>query len=362
MKILTISQLPPPRHGSTIMTEHFLRAIGELGHESSLLERRFSRSVAEVGRFSIRKLGSAAWIPIRLLRAIAREKPDACVFFVTNRRLSFMVDVALTLVLRATRTPTILYVHTSGWHDLASTGWVWRKGAEYIFKKAISVVTLGPALAADLAALDVSSRLSVIRNTSEPQSATEPHNGAMSVIFISNLIPSKGVLDFLAIAEKVGSTHPSIRFTVYGATADATFEASVRERIRNARSANISFGGAIGNAESMSAVLSRADILLFPSRYEYEAQPLTIVEALSFGVPVAAYDVGGVSDIVHNDHGLLASIGDVDSIATFVSMAALDGDLLASKSRAAREFYRDHLSFEAYSRQWANVLRKATPE
>lgn len=54
----------------------------------------------------------------------------------------------------------------------------------------------------------------------------------------------------------------------------------------------------LGNIPNAGAFCSKADLLMLPSNYE--GLPIAILEAMSFGKPVVASDVGGVSEIVRN--------------------------------------------------------------
>lgn len=54
----------------------------------------------------------------------------------------------------------------------------------------------------------------------------------------------------------------------------------------------------VGNIPNAGAYCSMADMLMLPSNYE--GLPMVILEAMSFGKPVVASDVGGVSEIVRN--------------------------------------------------------------
>src|SRR5690606_17277143 len=83
--VVVISQLPPPTHGSTLMTKVFLEVLDDLGIEWRLVDRRFSRTVGEVGSFKLRKVGAAAGLVTRLLTRLLRRRPAACIFFVTTR-------------------------------------------------------------------------------------------------------------------------------------------------------------------------------------------------------------------------------------------------------------------------------------
>lgn len=55
----------------------------------------------------------------------------------------------------------------------------------------------------------------------------------------------------------------------------------------------------LGNIPNAGAFCSKADLLMLPSNYE--GLPMVILEAMSFGKPVVASDVGGINEIVIND-------------------------------------------------------------
>ena len=55
----------------------------------------------------------------------------------------------------------------------------------------------------------------------------------------------------------------------------------------------------MGNIPNAGMYNSIADLFLLPSNYE--GLPMVILEAMSFGKPVVASDVGGISEIVTND-------------------------------------------------------------
>lgn len=70
----------------------------------------------------------------------------------------------------------------------------------------------------------------------------------------------------------------------------------------------IEYAGHVLNVEDY---LVNADVFLLSSHYE--AQPLSILEAMAAGLPIISTDVGGVSDIV-TDNGILVPPGDADAM------------------------------------------------
>ena len=55
----------------------------------------------------------------------------------------------------------------------------------------------------------------------------------------------------------------------------------------------------LGNIPNAGAFCSKADLLMLPSNYE--GLPMVILEAMCFGKPVVASNVGGISEIVRNN-------------------------------------------------------------
>ncbi len=190
LRILVISQVPPPVHGSTLMTAFLIDLLRERGDLVRLVDRRFSRSVSEIGRFSLRKVMSAAALPIRLLFSLLVFRPDAVIFFATNRTFSFLVDVVMSAVLRITRAKKIFYLHTRGFSSLRERSPIFRRLVRGLFDTADVVVCLGPSLAADVAGV-WSGPIALIPNATQPPTELPSQDGS-HVLYLSNLIPEKG--------------------------------------------------------------------------------------------------------------------------------------------------------------------------
>ncbi len=50
--------------------------------------------------------------------------------------------------------------------------------------------------------------------------------------------------------------------------------------------------------EAKEAFFKSIDVFLFPTTYQYEAQPLVILEAMSYGLPVISTNCGYVQELV----------------------------------------------------------------
>ena len=106
---------------------------------------------------------------------------------------------------------------------------------------------------------------------------------------IGRVAPEKGQMDFIHVARRL----PEYEYVVCGAPlfGDHTAE-DYYARIRETAGA-VEF---VGWREDVCAVLGSLDLLVVPSKEE--AAPRVILEAFSAGVPVMAYRVGGIPEII----------------------------------------------------------------
>ncbi|MDR7112931.1 glycosyltransferase involved in cell wall biosynthesis [Microbacterium trichothecenolyticum] len=329
---------------------------------TTLVDRRFSTTVEQVGQFSLRKILSAMWMPVRLAARTVRFRPVTVIFFATNRTFSFLVDCALSGVLRLLRRPTIMYIHTVGYSALANRGRLWAWLVRWNLNAADRFVLLGPALARDVVEFAPRVPITYIPNTvrdPSPVSAViQPRN---SILFLSNLIPEKGADTFLDAAVELAPRNPGIEFHVAGAIADREFFDALQARVSSTGLADrIRFLGPLSGDAKWNA-LRGAIALAFPSTYPFEAQPLTIIEALSVGTPTVAFNVGGVGDIVRDcENGFLVSPGAAAELAARLQALIGDPKLQARLSARARSDFESRFSLSHYQNKWTDIVSKPT--
>jgi glycosyltransferase involved in cell wall biosynthesis len=339
--VTILSQVPPPTHGSTIMTSQLIEALTSLGFEPVLIDRRFSRSIDEVGRFSVRKVASALWLVCRAIANLARHRRAPLVLFATTRPMSLAVDAAIALVARTFRIEVIAYVHTVGFADMRgpSSGL-----ARMVLGRARVVVVLADALRADVA--PYATAITVLPNAVPDARVTQRR--VADLAFVSNFVPGKGIDDFIQLAGDL----ESVTGTVVGAESYAGQTEEIRARVPR----GVRVVGTLSNAEARDVVGSHR-LLVFPSTYKYEAQPLAIIEALAAGTPCVAYDVGGVHELVAEcGAGIVVPSGDYAALQEAVRLLLRDDAVWQKYSDGARAAYIKFHSPTAYARAWNDLL------
>lgn len=158
---------------------------------------------------------------------------------------------------------------------------------------------------------------------------SDPH-----VLYAGKLAVNKGVQFLLPALDAAGLSWPLV--IIGDGPMRATLEAEARQRGRQVR-----WLGWRDRTEVLAAMRA-ATILAFPS-YGPESLSRVLIEASALGVPIAAMDTGGTSDIIrHEDTGLLAATP--EAFARDLGRLAADPNLRARLGQAAAAHARAHFN------------------
>lgn len=172
--------------------------------------------------------------------------------------------------------------------------------------------------------------------------------GGWRIGLIGRIAPEKGQLEFVQAARLMALPANS-KFVICGAPMFANSRYFDRVR-RAADGLSVDF---IGWREGVAEVLRSIDLLVLPS--QHEGMPRVMLEAFSAGVPVVAFNVGGIGEVIDDEvTGFLAK-------PTVTGLAGRIGDSLADAeglrcvaSRARRRWEKSH-TIEHYRR---NIMRE----
>ena len=120
----------------------------------------------------------------------------------------------------------------------------------------------------------------------------------------------------------------------------------------------------LGSHAEFVGHLQQADAFLFPS--ENESFGVAALEALSCGVPVIAYRVGGIPEVVSDDVGRLVPPYDVAALAAAALDVISNHELQrtlgrAARARAERRFPRE-AAIDRYEDHYRGVLKRTSSE
>lgn len=118
----------------------------------------------------------------------------------------------------------------------------------------------------------------------------------------------------------------------------------------------------LGSREDVADLLGASDVLLLASRSDgMEGMPAIVIEAGLAGLPVAAYDVAGVAEVVqHGVTGLLAPSGDVEALIVAAQRLCGDSGVRSQFGRRARDRCSEHFELHGQLHRYLDVCAEVT--
>jgi len=173
------------------------------------------------------------------------------------------------------------------------------------------------------------------------------------VVAVANLSPQKRLDQMVAAASQVVARSARTSFVVVGeGPCRADLEAQI-QRLELGRSVHL-----VGSLADVRPALWAADVGVLTS--ETEGSPNAVLEYMATGLPVAATDVGGVSDMVDEGRtGFVVPRGDVRMGAERILQLAADAPRRAAMGEGARARAEQSFSFEQMVDRYACLYTEA---
>ena len=297
--MIAVGMLPPPMGGQALM---FRRAIDGLQkyYELKVVDIQFQKNLGKSGHFSLRKVSKffslffGKIIPLSL-----RKKFDILYYCVSGPGTFGLVkDLIFLSLLRLRAGKTVYHFHGArGVAFLMQSNFLLRIWARLVLFEPDMV--LRPPSDANDSILCKARRDIVVFNCVEDPVAILPKltrkwpDGELSFTFVGLIVEDKGVFDLIEIARLLRDRGYRFILSIVGEGLPRDI-ARLKELIwRYGLAEFVRLTGVLID-EKKFKVLQETTIFLFPSYFRAETQPTVIMEALSVGVPVVAYDWRGI--------------------------------------------------------------------
>jgi len=364
-RVLLVAQTSPPIHGQAMMAAELARQAGTWpGIEMVVINAVYAKERADLGGFSLGKVSRWLAYLARVLWHCTAGRVELVVLTHSFFRGPFLKDSVFIWLVRAVlRRKMIVWVHMDpsrlGFGSLPA----WLEGyAARTLRMPNCWVACAPKLLQTWPADFPRERLTAVCNGIPDPAAgglAKPGTGRR-VVFLSAMTAEKGWRELFRVAEKLCAENEPWRFDFHGGpgageTAESltAFFAAGRfpERV-------VWHGAAWGEAKRQA--LTNADLFCFPTWSE--AFPLAVLEAMAFGLPVVASDVGGIADaLVAGDGGWLLPPKDEAALARALREAFADPSRLATMGAANRRRFEQRFSASAFGDAWRELIVAELP-
>jgi glycosyltransferase involved in cell wall biosynthesis len=117
----------------------------------------------------------------------------------------------------------------------------------------------------------------------------------------------------------------------------------------------------LGARNDVNTLLQQSKLFVLPSRWE--GLPLSVLEAMAFGIPVIASNVGGIPEVItHGVNGLLVKPEAPKILAEAIEKLLSNRKLARTLGHTARKHILTHYSIEEYTNSIFDLYNEILPE
>lgn len=320
IKILFFGELPPNVvHGVSISNKINTDILAEIG-ELSIVEEKWDLRYHD--QFSIRKIFLTLKSVFEIWRVSFSKSPDLfySVLYVSVFGSMKNVISLLAVKLGSPKAKILLHVHRSDLKNILTQKLMFRTIVRFFKWCGVHFIVLS-----ELQKMEVDrylDRAEVLYNAIDEDEIypiqQSDSNSVIRLLYISNYICEKGILDLLKAFKGLNATKNKLQLDCYGGFTDEKTKEEIEHLTIGFDRININ---AAVYGEEKNRVLNRADIVVLPSYNE--GLPLVLLETLRLAKPIVITEVGYVSEVLGSDYPLYCKAGDLKSIQAGI-LAAIE--------------------------------------
>ena len=402
--ILFITPLPPPVHGSAMVSQCIKDSELIRGEfDCDFVNLSTSRRRDEIGKGGAKKLLRFAGSFFLLFYKLLLHRYDLCYLAITCHGVGFLKDAPFLLLCKLFGRRIVIHQHNKGMSGCIDR-WPYRWLIPYIYINA-RVILLSWHLYPDIARAvkreqvmicpngiaaeqqvnsdesQVKSCVAAVKgdgrevnqsqgddspatplrltSSSAAINRSEAASLPVNLLFLSNLIPSKGVYVLLDACKMLKDRGVAFQCNFVGGESKEmdrrVFEEAVKER---GLEGHVLYHGP-KYGEEKEHYWSMADVFVFPTFYHNECMPLTILEAMQHGLPVVSTDEGAVPDmVVDGENGFVCRRKDAEGLAQALERLLLDEALRHRMGAEGYRRYKENFTLQCFEHRFTEILRE----
>lgn len=299
--LLFILHLPPPVHGAAMVGKYIYdsRVINE-SFDCHYINLTTARDLADIGRVGLRKIKRFVMLLRQIRHDVEWLKPQLVYITPNACGGAFYKDFVVVQMLKRMGCRVVVHYHNKGVATRQGRmfdDFLYRK-----FFKGLKVILLAEALYQDIKKYvcrdDVYICPNGIPETLTDKPTMERNNKIPHLLFLSNLLESKGVLVLLDACKILKNR--GYRFVcdfVGGETVEIDTQRFACE-VENRKLNRFVIYQGRKYGDEKETFFENADIFVFPTYYYNECFPLVLLEAMQHGVACISTHEGGITDII----------------------------------------------------------------
>lgn len=328
------------------------------GYKGSHLEEEYEVRYIETyaDESKLAKLCKAFVAYGAFLRLLPAWRPDL-VHVHSSFGPSFFRKAPFVWIAHWHRIPVVLHIHGSELDKFyRCAGKTKKRFVKSTLNACQQVIVLSKEWEKSFASIVAKEKLAVVENYGATEAVPCYNIGPQKILFLGFLSKAKGCLDIPDVAKQVNLLFPETRWVLAG-SASPDEAAALKNKISQCGLQDrFDLPGWV-RGEEKKALLQAASVFFLPSYSE--AMPMSVLEAMSWGLPIVSTGVGGIPQLVEQGkNGYLVKPGDIDGFANALKTLLGDEALRAAMGEESLKRVREEYSFEKHLGKIMAIYRK----
>lgn len=360
-KILFLGQMPPPWHGVSYMNNWILESKNLKEHFSLYpINLATAKSISNIGKSSIYKYLIFIRIVIQTFIKLLIVNPSLCYITITPTGSAFYKDSLILLLMKLFRKPILVHFHGKGLTQWVNSKPGWLKNYYTFIMNKTKLIVLGNSLIDDVRII-YNEQPYVVPNgipVIDQSTIKIREKSVFTILFLSNLMESKGILDFIESMKLLKEKIQNFKALIIGDSGDLSIEYIQGLVEKHELNSIVEVLGPKYNLEKFSYLLS-SDVFVFPTHNE--AFGLVILEAMQLGIPIIATNEGSIPEVIENEvNGFIVPKMSPKSIITKILTLINNPDLRETINKHNIERFNSYYTLTNFENNMLSVFNKVT--
>lgn len=349
-KVLLILNIPPPYGGGEIRAKILYDYFIGNSNYYLITNSNKSQNKATQGKLTTRNIFNNINYQIKNCFSIFKLKPKVVYISIPKKIVPLLKILPVIFTCKLVNAKLVGELAGSRFFFLEKKGII-RKAGKIILKQFYQIRLLGISVQQQMRNYDITNTIVFDNGTDVPDySLNIPKKikkDTTQISFIGALHKNKGIYLLCETAKILSEKNIAFNMNIVGEWENEDDKQAILQYIKHHKlDSKIIFHG-LKHGDDKWNILANTDVYLFPSYNE--GQPISIIEALAFGIPVITSNVGAIPDTVkNNENGFIIEEQNAQLYADKIIYLIENPDKFYKISAQNLKSYKERFTVENY--------------